>query len=388
MRDYDEKTCLCTLNRIFGYRPDILHGILDTLGSANELFRIGETGVKELLGPFSKIAPLISEKELEASEEELEMLEKCGCRFIGISEEGYPNLLKDCPDAPLGLYYKGCSHPEEVFDIRPQIAIVGTRDISLYGKEWCEKIVEALSKVQKKPLIVSGFALGTDIIAQGTALQEGTPTVAVLPTGIDAFYPNRNRKYVGPIANTPGCAFVTDYPPGTSPKAINFIRRNRIIAGMSSATILIESKIKGGGMITARLAASYDREVMVLPGRIDDPRSAGCNSLLREKLAEPITDLEAMVQVLGLGRSGVAIKERLEERIKRCFEGIIPDEDLAGMLEIAGWIRKRRGVTLDELCSLSGRSYSSISTMTGLMESEGLISLDLLQRCTIPTKII
>lgn len=376
------------MNRIFGFRPDLAHGIVDTLGSAAELFRLDESGIRELFGPYNSFASLINEKELEKTAVELDGLSRLGCTFLERNDPGFPKLLLECPDSPLGLYFKGSCPPEEVFNVRHQIAVVGTRDISMYGKEWCEKLVTSMSVAKEKPLIVSGFAIGTDIIAHSTALDRGLPTVAVLPTGIDSFYPNRNRKYIERFLCTPGCAFVTDYPPETTPKAINFIRRNRIIAGICSGTVLIESKIKGGGMITARLAASYDRDLLVLPGRIDDPRSAGCNSLLREKIAEPITSPEAMIVALGLGQPGKLNQRGLGERARQAFEGVIPDDELAMMLDLAGIITKRRGVTLDELCAAAGLTYSKVSALTGLLESEGLIEIDLLQRCSSTNGII
>lgn len=388
MRDFDERVCLCTLNRLFGFRPDIAHGIVDQLGSATELFRMSGSGIREVFGPFSKTAPLINVRELERTEDELEMLDKSGCIFLTRDDPGFPRLLLECPDSPLGLYYKGSQSPENVFNVRPQIAVVGTRDITLYGKEWCEKLVSSMSRAETKPLVVSGFALGTDIIAHGTALDTGIPTVAVMPTGMDSIYPGRNRKYAERILNTPGCALVTDYPPGTTPKAINFIRRNRIIAGMCSCTVLIESKLKGGGMITARLASSYERDLLVLPGRADDIHSAGCNCLLREKTADPITDTDSFIRALGLGAPGRITRKGLTERTRQAFEGIIPDESLSSMLRIADTIVRKRGITLDQICGETGLEYASVSSLTGLMESEGLISIDLLQRCAIPHRIM
>lgn len=388
MTDFDERVCLCALNRLFGFRPGIAHGILDHLGSAAALFRLGEGEKKELFGPYSGISQHINLKELESAEAELDRLAGDGCVFMVRDDPGFPKLLTECPDSPIGLYFKGSCPPEEVFNIRPQIAVVGTRDISLYGKEWCGKIVSAMSRAEAKPLIVSGFAIGTDIIAHTTALDMGLPTVAVLPTGIDNVYPSRNRRHVGRILSTPGCALITDYHPGTTPKAINFIRRNRIIAGICSGTILIESKIKGGGMITARLAASYGREVLVLPGRVDDPRSGGCNALLREKIAEPVTDAGSFTGMLGLGRADRITRQSLAERTRLAFGGVIPDDELAMMLSLAGIIAKRRGVTLDELCAASGLEYARVSALAGLLESEGIISIDLLQRCSLVNRIV
>jgi DNA processing protein len=387
-KDYSERVCVCALNRLFGYEPKLAHGLIGAAGSARALFRMTPGEKLAAFGPYSRVAPMLEESELRKSAEELERLGDAGCSFITVTDPGYPALLLECEDAPLGLYYRGSSPPEKVFNLRSQIAVVGTRDISPYGREWCRKIVGAMASVKKKPLIVSGFALGTDIIAHLAALEAGLPSVAVLPTGIDDVYPSRHRPVAGKLAATEGCAVVTDYPPGTEPKAINFIRRNRIIAGMCSGTILVESKAKGGGMITARLASSYDRDLLVLPGRADDPRSQGCNQLLREKLAEPVTDTVHFLEVLGLGSPSRRRASGLDDEIKARYGALLPADEVAGLLTVAGIIRRRRGITLDEICPEACMPYGKVARYAGMLESDGFISTDLLQRCSINVKIV
>ena len=387
-RNYSEKVCLCALNRIFGYEPKVAHRIVGAAGSASAVFGMSADERAAMFGPYTGIAARINQSELEHSDDELRRLQDAGCSFITMDEPGYPALLRECPDAPLGLYYRSAFPPETVFNLRPQIAVVGTRDVSLYGKEWCRKIVGAMAGARLKPLIVSGFALGVDITAHLAALEGGLPTVAVLPTGIDDIYPSRHRSFAGTLAATEGCALVTDYPPGTEPKAINFIRRNRIIAGICSGTVLIESKMKGGGMITARLAASYDRDLMVLPGRADDPRSQGCNALLREKLAEPVTDTVHFLDVLGLCRPQRRSAAGLEGQLKACYGGSLGQEEMSDLLAVAAVIRRRRGVTPEEICPEACLPYSRVIRLVGFLESDGFISIDLLQRCAINVKIV
>lgn len=384
----EERVCICALNRIMGFEPKTAHRLIGVTGSASAAFSLTAGEKLEILGPYSKISSLLNDKEIRYSEEELARLRDAGCDFITITDRGYPELLKECEDAPLGLYFRSCSTPEEVFDVRPQVAVVGTRDISLYGKEWCRKIVGSMALAAAGPLIVSGFAYGTDIIAHLSALESGLPTVAVLPTGIDDVYPTRHKKYAEALCSTPGCALVSDYPPGTEPKAINFIRRNRIIAGMCSGTILVESKSRGGGMITARLAVSYDRDLLVLPGRADDLRSQGCNILLREKVAEPITDTIHFLDVLGLGRSSRRKKENIENEIIALYGQLLSEEELKDLLAILSLIRKQRGITLDDISSTLGLPFGAVSRLTGMLESDGIICTDLLQRCAINLKIV
>ena len=154
----EERACLCALNRIFGFEPKVGAGLVELFGGASEVFRQTGKDISDALGAYSRIkyASEISWSAYESAAMELEGLEAEGCRFIGMDEPGYPRMLLECEDPPLGLYYKGSLPPEEVFDRRPQVAVVGTRGMSFYGRDWCTLIVEALSKAGIKPLIVSG----------------------------------------------------------------------------------------------------------------------------------------------------------------------------------------------------------------------------------------
>ena len=379
----EERACLCALNRVFGFEPKIGRGLVEAFGGASAVFKVPQDEIFKFLGQLArtKYAPMITGSAFESASIELERLSATGCRFIGIGEPGYPKALLECDDPPLGLYYKGSLPPEEVFDKRPQISVIGTRNLSYYGRDWCRNIVEALSKAKAKPMIVSGLALGVDVTAHKAALDFGLPTVGVMATGIDDIYPPQNVKTGKVMAETPGSALITDYPPGTEAVRINFLRRNRIIAGMSSATILVESKIKGGGMMTARLAYSYDREVYALPGRIDDPLSQGCNMLIRENIAAPIGDLSDLVERLGLGRAGEPLRTDFRSEVESCYSSL--DEGTRkDLLKVAMTVKARRGIGIDELCSLLGWTFSKVSRIVNTLECDGLISVDLLQHCS------
>lgn len=380
---FREKTCLCALNRIFGFEPKIGRALVERLGSGSAVFGLDGKSLRECLGPYSKYGEMISREELDRSAEELEGLAEKGCGFVGLGEEGYPSMLRDCDDPPVGLYYKSVSSPDEIFNSRPCVAVVGTRDFSPYGQEWTEKLTAALAEASPSPAIVSGLAYGVDFFAHRAALAHGAPTIAVMATGIDEVYPWRHRDLAATIADTPLCALVTDYPPGTGAVKVNFLRRNRIIAGLSRATVLTESKRKGGGMITARLAFSYEREVYALPGRVDDARSQGCLDLIREKVAEPIGSAEGLVEALGMGPS---LQERRRDFVRTVQERYSPAVDpktLGDLVAIAGEIRRTRGISLDEICRKTGLPYASVSSLTGMMEGDGVIRTDLLQRCFI-----
>jgi DNA processing protein len=306
-----------------------------------------------------------------------------GFRFIGLHDEDYPPLLRECPDPPLGLYVNGSSSPTEIFSLRPMVAFVGTRDMSPYGKTWCRRLVEALSRTRNPPCIVSGLAFGVDITAHISALDLGLPTIAVLPCGIDDLYPAAHRKAAERIASSPGSALVTDYPPGTSPVAFTFVRRNRIIAGLAGCTVLVESKANGGGLITCRLADSYGREVFALPGRVDDARSAGCNALIRSRTAEAITGLPGLGEQLGLGRYSIRKKKDFCTMVSEYYGSRTDSSELGAICELAGIIAQRRGVDLEELCYLCGKPYNEVARIAVLLETDGFICTDLTGRCTI-----
>lgn len=373
------------LNSIFGFEPKFSHNLIDSLGSAEAVFLISDQERLELFGPYTRYLGKINASVLDAAEKEYDRLIGEGYQILSIYDEEYPEVLRDCPDAPMALYVRSSQPASAIFNHGPGIAIVGTRDISPYGREWCRRIVDAVSQAPKKPVIVSGMAIGVDITAHLQALESGLPTIGVLPVGIDDVYPRRHFAAAQKIVESPGSALVTDYPPGSTPSAVNFIRRNRIIAGMSAATILIESKIKGGGMITAHLASSYGREVFALPGRIDDLRSQGCNQLIREKTAEPVTDLATLPGQLGLGVFNLRRKTDVATAIRGRFSGCFDEEELNRLVNIGLGIKKIRGISFDDLCRFTGMDYSDVSRCAGLLESEGIICIDLLQRCCINT---
>lgn len=380
-----EMVCACALNGIFGNEPKIAIGIINAFGNCREIFSLGRRELSEVLGPFSRYSASICRKTLDDFAGQLNRLKGLGCGFIPFTDPGFPPLLRECCDAPAGLYFKGDPTALQT----ASVSIVGTRDMSLYGKYWCERTVRTIESTGSPVAIVSGLALGIDATAHRSALECSSPTIAVLPTGIDDIYPYRHRPLAEQICGTKGCAIITDYPPGTKPMAFTFVRRNRIIAGMSESTILIESKARGGGMITARLACSYGRSLFVLPGRIDDPRSAGCNLLLREKLADPITEMHTLPSRLGLGfgQAG-ASQDSLENELRARYSSDRGfDRRQAGLLvSAARLIRDNRGITVSETGEKLGIGYEEASVLTGLLETDGIIGKDLFQRCCIHSK--
>ncbi len=379
----EERICSCALNRIFGFSPKTGLALMAHLGSAEEVFRLKPGEIDSLLGPYSKYRGEISRTAVGQAEKELAELERLDIRFIGWNEDGYPDLLRECPDAPIGLYVRTKTPIEELWTPKRRIAVIGTRDISPYGREWCTRTVAGIAKSKEKPVIVSGLALGTDFYAHKTALECGLPTIGVMATGPETVYPVRHTGFAERMYHTKGCALITDYPPGTPPLAVHFLRRNRIIAGLSDSAILIESKLKGGGMMTSRLAFSYNREVYALPGRADDIRSQGCNDLIKKKIAEPLTSVEELVSGLRLHPSGKAPGKSYHELLTGIYGGNLPQEQIGLMTDIMELIKRERGVTIEEISATKGLPYNRASNIVNILETEGLITIDLLQRCFI-----
>lgn len=382
MENFEEKACLCALGKIFGFKPKIALALVEHLGNASEVFRLTRGELETLLGPHSQYTDVIRKATVYEAADQLEQYAKLSISYVGWTEEFYPQTLKECPDAPVGLYIRSKTHPSRLWPEK-KIAVVGTRDVSPYGKEWCTKSIYGLASTGEKPLIVSGLALGTDICAHKAAVEAGLPTIAVMATGPESIYPYRHRGFAEELYQIPGCALITDYPPGTAPLAIHFLRRNRIIAGLSDATVLIESKIKGGGMMTARLAFSYDRDVYALPGRVDDIRSQGCNMLIRSKIAEPLTSIPEFLSSLGMEdkQSDNAICDM--ERLTTIYRQHASPDRLAAMALLLKTIRQQRGITVEELAQACAMEYARAVELTSRLETDGFIIIDLLQRCSI-----
>ncbi|MBQ9411215.1 MAG: DNA-processing protein DprA [Bacteroidales bacterium] len=378
----DEHIALCALNKIFGYHPALALALIEKAGSAMECFSV-MPGTDRASHPelLSQLTPA----SLEWARKELRDMDSRGFRFMAFMDEDYPEALRECGAPPIGLYLNGSSSPTEIFGLRPMIGFVGTRDISPYGRLWCQKLVRALAEAPIQPCIVSGMALGADGIAHRTALECGLPTIGVMATGIDSIYPVQHERLAIDIVGRPGCALVTDYPMGTSPVALNFLRRNRIIAGLVSAVVVVESKTKGGSLMTARYACEYDREVFAVPGRIDDVRSAGCNSLIHAQMARIVTSPEELVGELGLGRivrgpggswasgPGASLRSVLGRKYG----------ELSAQVRIGDLVKENVGITVDALAARLHLPHQEVVTAVAIMEADGVLTTDLLGRCSL-----
>ena len=261
-------------------------------GEAEQIFKAPRTRLMKVPGIGEKrLAGTDLTAALLRAEEELRFIEKNEIQVIFYTDKAYPKRLMNCTDGPVLLYAKGN------MDLNPLhvISIVGTRNATEYGKQLCRQLVEELQ--QYDTLIISGLALGIDVCAHKESLKQNLPTVGVLGHGLDRMYPSQNRSTAEKMLGHGG--ILTEFPSGTTPDRENFPQRNRIVAGLSDATVVIEASIKGGALITAEIANSYNRDVFAFPGRVDDEYSEGCNFLIRNNKAALLTCAADLAYSLG-----------------------------------------------------------------------------------------
>lgn len=332
--------------------------LLSKFGSAQAIFEAKE---KELiaLGGLGKERVKSLKKEINQSkiEKELTFVEKHDIRLLFITDTDYPKLLKDCPDAPIILYFKG----KRLLNYSKKIAIVGTRAPTDYGRQMVEELVCGF-KGLKDSVVISGLAFGIDTLAHKAALKNGIPTIGILGHGLDRIYPAQNRKLAGEMIQEGG--LLTEYPSGTNADRQNFPQRNRIVAGMSDVLVVVETGEKGGSMITAKLACSYNREVAAFPGRTIDAHSIGCNYLIKTNIARVITKSDDLMEMMNW-QPGTEEKQVIQQKL---FETLEPDEK-----NIVAILNNRKEIHIDELTLKTGMPDSRIASALLTLELEGLV---------------
>jgi DNA processing protein len=261
-------------------------------GSAEAVFTTPSKKLAQIPGIGAKVIEQLKLADaLRRAEQELKFIEKNDVQVLFYTDAAYPKRLKSCPDSPALLYYKGNTNLNNA----RIISIVGTRNATEYGKQLCHDLIEDLKAYDV--LVVSGLAYGIDICAHKESLRQNIPTVGVFAHGLDRIYPAQNRPTADKMLQHGG--WLTDFPSGTVPDRENFPKRNRIVAGIADATIVVEASIKGGALITAEIANSYNRDVFAFPGRITDEYSTGCNFLIRNNKAALLTSGADLAYILG-----------------------------------------------------------------------------------------
>lgn len=278
------------LGKIPGIGPVYTRRLLHHFGTPGAIFHASGPALEKVCNLGSKRANDIARfKEFSALEKDLAFIEKYSIRPLFITDRDYPQRLLRCPDAPILLFFKGTAD----LNTSKAIAIVGTRSPSEYGRQTTERLIRDMASIPGI-LIISGLAYGIDAIAHQAALQYHLPTLGVLGHGLDQLYPREHSRLARNMLRDGG--LLTKFTTGTKPDAYNFPIRNRIVAGMSDAVIVTETRSKGGSLLTADNALVYHRKVFAIPGRINDEKSSGCNTLIRDGKARLLTDTAGLLE--------------------------------------------------------------------------------------------
>lgn len=344
-----------------------LTGLLDlykVLGSATEVMR-HRSHIREVL-PEASDSLVEALQDLDApmqrAEDEMRFCEEHQIQVLTFNSPAYPQRLSDCVDAPIALFYRGNAD----LNGRHIINIVGTRHATAYGVDTIRRFVADLHSLCPDVLVMSGLAYGVDIAAHRAALQNGFPTVGVLAHGLDEIYPRVHRDTAVQMINQGG--LLTEYMSHTRADKMNFVRRNRIVAGCSDATILVESANKGGGLITCGIARSYDREVFAFPGNVGAKYSEGCNRLIRTNMASLLTCAADLVEAMGWESEQQRDKTRKKGVERELFPQLSETER-----QIVAILTAHNDLPMNFLSAQSGLSVAQLSAQLFEMEMKGII---------------
>ena len=334
--------------------------LLERLGDAEAVFGEKRRALEKIPGIGETLASGIKDAAVLArAEKELAFAEKNGIGIYFLTDADYPARLRECPDAPVLFYFKGNTD----LNASHVISVVGTRRATAYGLELTDNLLQDLAKSFPDLLVVSGLAYGIDVRAHRGALKNHLPTVGVLAHGLDRIYPAVHRPVAVEMLEWGG--LLTDFPSGTEPDRPNFVRRNRIVAGLADATVVVESAEKGGSLITADIALSYGRDVYSFPGRVTDSRSKGCNELIRLNKAGLITCAEDLIAAM---RWDVAVKK---ESLPLQTQLLFPESgEKERILFLLG---QHKEMHVNELSVLTDLPVQQLSAFLFELEMEGII---------------
>jgi len=346
------------LSIIPGIGGILARNVIAYVGSVEGVFKESLKSLQKIPGIGEINAHRIKDKDIfKNAEKELRFIEKNEIEVLFYTDKTFSRRLKTCADAPVLLYTKGNLNLNE----QRIVSIVGTRNATNYGKQVCDELIQKFSERNYKVLIVSGLAYGIDIQAHKSALKYNLPTAGVIAHGLDKIYPSLHAETAKKMQEDGG--LVTDFPSGTKIDPSNFIRRNRIIAGLADATIVVESAQKGGALITAEIASSYNRDVFAFPGRSGDVYSKGCNQLIRNSganLIEGIDDLEFF-----MGWEKTSKNKAVQSSL---FVELTPDEE-----KIVTLLRENGELFIDQISSELTLQVSRVSAMLLTLEFKNVL---------------
>lgn len=299
---------------------------------------------------------LYDAEHLEAAKSEYGYVTKKGIEHTYFMDADYPDYLKHCIDGPLLLFKRGNIELEG----RKIISVVGTRNITSYGAAFCERFIEEIAPLN--PIIVSGFAYGVDITVQKAAVKHGLQTIGCLAHGLNQIYPKVHAKYLADVEKNGG--FFTEFWSTSNPDRENFLKRNRIIAGMTEATVVVESAEKGGSLVTADIANSYNRDVYAVPGRAGDKFSLGCNNLIKQQKAQMLTSAADLVYLLGWD-----VEEKKTPLVQKQLFVEMDDTEKS----IYGFLQKQGKQLLDSIALECQLPVFKVSSTLLNMEMKGIV---------------
>jgi len=328
------------------------------VGSVEGVFAESLKSLQKIPGIGEVNAHRIKDKSvLLNAEKELRFITKNEISALFYTDKNFPHRLKTCVDAPVIIYTRGNLNLDE----QRILSIVGTRNATNYGKQVCEELIQNLSERKYKALIVSGLAYGIDIQAHKSALKYNVPTAGVVGHGLDKMYPSLHAETAKKMLEEGG--LVTDFPSGTKIDPSNFIRRNRIIAGLADATIVIESARTGGALITAEIASSYNRDVFAFPGRAGDTYSKGCNQLIRNSGANLIDGIDDLEFFMGWEQPS---KNKIEQ--SSLFVELTAEEE-----RVVTLLRENGELFIDQISSELTLPVSRVSSMLLTLEFKNVV---------------
>ena len=296
------------------------------------------------------------------AESEFQTCESMGIRPLVMGSDDYPSRLLECPDAPLVLYYQGAASLNQ----KRVVSIVGTRHSTTYGQDLIRRFMSDLRNLCPQMLVVSGLAYGIDICAHREALAQGYETVAVLAHGLDDLYPPRHRQTADAMLQRGG--LITEFPTGTRPDKMNFVRRNRIVAGMADATLLVESAIHGGGLITTRIANDYGRDVFAFPGAVGAPYSEGCNDLIRRHGAGLIMSAQHFVEAMGWETDAQLSEAQAHGIERQLFPELSADEQ-----RVVALLQRQNDLQINVLSVQTGIGVGPLTALLFSLEMKGVV---------------
>ena len=302
------------------------------------------------------------DEPMRRAEAELRFMEEHRIRALTLNSDDYPQRLTECPDAPIILYYTGNADLNQA----KIVSIVGTRHITTYGQDLVRRFVSDLRTFSPQVLIVSGLAYGVDINAHRQALENGYETVGVLAHGLDQIYPYRHRDTAAKMLNHGG--LLTEVMTQTNADKPNFVRRNRIVAGMADAVILVESAAKGGGLITAEIAQSYDRSVFAFPGNVGQPFSEGCNNLIRDNGAGLISNAQDFMKAMDWMDEAVRQRANADGIERNLFPDLTQEEQ-----QIVSLLQETNDLQLNIITVKTGITIGRLTAMLFQLEMKGVV---------------